>query len=507
MGILGIQPLSPETGRNDNGKALFGLLSHFLGVKAQQAREDELSKQATDAYNSMIPEKVEGGPSIKSEVASNPISPDQVSKGMPSLSDNSQYPGISNLLNPKPDITTAPNRTLEAPDYVKPQPIQIASASDNLSGLGTPAPKRPSNLIDMLNPNQNRTPYEETSRPGEIDNPKRLPQGTPREVVNRAMEYAIAPKNAEQAALEGTLTPEQEARIIKLNEAKRRAEDPLVLALRLGNYDTAKKIANAKSPDHYAGGIIEDPNNPGNYISVVRNTKDSAGTPTGVVGKAVNPADRYKGLGDIRTQNIIDEDTGKATPATINEITALKKKGKVPEAAGYSPAKKQELAEAGQRGGSRAASVRTASKVFDLEAPELIELREKVKAKNLLPTGGFKDLEAVDQWALSKSSDPDVVLFKKKTKFLADTLQRTIGGTAGGQWAFEVAADILDGSYDTPAFAGVVNSHGTTLRRMANEYRNFGKDNDLDVPEKQLQGNVKTITFRRNAQGKLEMVK
>lgn len=137
---------------------------------------------------------------------------------------------------------------------------------------------------------------------------------------------------------------------------------------------------------------------------------------------------------------------------------------------------KQMNAEARQRGGARTQNVDSAYKMFSQEAPELISLRNKVQAKGLLP-GNITDINALNQWIGKKVSDPDVVLLQKKTKFLADSLQRTIGGTQGGQWAFEVAADILNPTYSPQAFAGIVNSHKQAMLRMRDALKSFGKDN------------------------------
>lgn len=147
---------------------------------------------------------------------------------------------------------------------------------------------------------------------------------------------------------------------------------------------------------------------------------------------------------------------------------------------------KTELAEdttaARNRYGMRGASIITAADVFNKEAPELITLRNIVQAKNLLPTGGWKDLEALNQWLGMKASDPDVAELKKKTKLTADLLQRTIGGSQGGQWAFEVAADILDPSLAPQAFKRIWTSHSMTLTRMANEYKHLGENKGDTVP-------------------------
>jgi hypothetical protein len=172
-----------------------------------------------------------------------------------------------------------------------------------------------------------------------------------------------------------------------------------------------------------------------------------------------------------------DTTTGKYTYATRQEINDSPDRYMplgAPEVTG-------EKAAATQRSGMRSANVQTAYKVFSAEAPELVSLRAKVQAKGLLPEN-IKDIGSFNQWIGKKINDPDVAELQKKTKLLADTLQRTIGGTQGGQWAFEVAADILDPTYNTPAFKRIIDSHTKTFGRMAEAYKNFGKEEPVVNP-------------------------
>ena len=134
----------------------------------------------------------------------------------------------------------------------------------------------------------------------------------------------------------------------------------------------------------------------------------------------------------------------------------------------------EEKGAAKQRGGATTANVTAAYKMYMQEAPELIELRNSVYAKGALPSR-LKSMESIQQWLGKESSDPDTALLQKKTKFLADSLMRVIGGTQGGEWAFKVAADILDPSFSPDAFSGIVMSHGVAMGRMAQARQNFGK--------------------------------
>ena len=185
--------------------------------------------------------------------------------------------------------------------------------------------------------------------------------------------------------------------------------------------------------------------------------------------KFYSVTDRETGITSLIKGKQINEDSTRYIPIAA-DMNLVEQKGKVR-----------------QRTGTRAANVITASRVFDQEMPELIELREKVQKKGLLPSGGFKDINALNQWAGKKTSDPDVAELQKKTKLMADALQRTIGGTQGGQWAFEVASDILDATYEPVAFTRIFQSHSKSLKRMALEYENFGKEDMVQSPEPNTQ--------------------
>jgi hypothetical protein len=138
---------------------------------------------------------------------------------------------------------------------------------------------------------------------------------------------------------------------------------------------------------------------------------------------------------------------------------------------------RQEKAEAAQRGGSQTANVDAANKLYNENLPEIIALREKVAKKGLLPDTQFKDLNGVKQWIGMKTSDPDVVELQGKVKLMADNLQKTLGGSQGGEWAFKVADTLLDPSYQADAFKRRMESHGKDLKRLATIRKSFGKDN------------------------------
>ena len=185
---------------------------------------------------------------------------------------------------------------------------------------------------------------------------------------------------------------------------------------------------------------------------------------------------RGAGYAQARPITTVDAN-GKPVYGTVSDIATAKAEGKTLPVASLSPEVKAPLSRAAAAGSQRAASVATAATVFAQEAPELDRLRQVVAAKNYLPSGGFTNINQVNQWLGMKTSDPDVNEFKKKTKLLADTLQRTVGGSQGGQWAFEVASDILDPSLDPEAFHRVLLSHQRTMYRMSDAYNEFSQGN------------------------------
>lgn len=86
------------------------------------------------------------------------------------------------------------------------------------------------------------------------------------------------------------------------------------------------------------------------------------------------------------------------------------------------------------------------------------------------------------------SSDPDTAELKKRTTLLADNLQRTIGGTSGGQWAFNVASTLLDPTLAPEAFTRVMNAHGQQIGEMARAYQSFGEEAFNASPEQSQSG-------------------
>jgi len=228
---------------------------------------------------------------------------------------------------------------------------------------------------------------------------------------------------------------------------------------------------------------------------------------------------RANAYGNIRAITVIDtknpDPDSRLMTLNMNQFNELNSKepGRY-VASSQSPEQKEAMAQAVQRGGATTSNVVSAVKMYKMEAPELIDLREKVRDKGLLPESGFKDIGALNQWLGSKTNDPDTALLQKKTKFLADSLMRVIGGSQGGEWAFKVASDILDPSYSPEAFSGIVNSHGEAMIRMAKARASFGKSgipdsmedkntpskyNPADVVKTGRQGNRRVILLKNGS--------
>lgn len=274
-----------------------------------------------------------------------------------------------------------------------------------------------------------------------------------------------AEKAAESLGTGNTLSTDENGNIVVVNKNK-----PTQAAI---------PVPGAHKPASYVTADALDPNNPDLVVRGVRSRSDPTATVTGTFGTMPSATAAAKSRAESMAGNRLYASVTKpgGTPEWVSqaEIKERRAKGESTTPAAYDSKTKQSLAEAGQAGGTRAASVRTASNVFNAEMPEIIEIRNRVAENGLLPTGGFKDVEVFNQWLNAKTNDEDTVILKKKVKLLADTLQRTVGGSQGGQWAFEVAADILDGTYSPRVFQKILESHGKTLKRMADEYANFGQ--------------------------------
>lgn len=131
--------------------------------------------------------------------------------------------------------------------------------------------------------------------------------------------------------------------------------------------------------------------------------------------------------------------------------------------------------EARQRAGIRAVNLTAASQLYDTNMPKLLELRQTVADKGYLPKGPIKSFHALDQWAGEQVSDPDVAEFKGNVLLVSEALQRTFASGQGGEWAFELAKQLIDPALAPEAFERRVRSHSEHLRIMTASLRTFGK--------------------------------
>lgn len=143
-----------------------------------------------------------------------------------------------------------------------------------------------------------------------------------------------------------------------------------------------------------------------------------------------------------------------------------------------------------QRGGPRAAQFTTVSQLFNAVTPDLIALRDKVASKGALPVN-IRTFNALDQWAKEESGDPVVAEFKGRVLFLSESLQRTFGGGQGGEWAFELAKDLINPTLAPDAFARRVTAHAEDLNLVASNWKQFGKkDIDFNAEIQKLRNNL-----------------
>ena len=134
----------------------------------------------------------------------------------------------------------------------------------------------------------------------------------------------------------------------------------------------------------------------------------------------------------------------------------------------------EDKSKAKQRGGSQAAKISVITDMFEAQIPSLVALRRKISSQGLLPDTRFKDMNALNQWISSKSSNTDVNLLKGRVKLLADSLQKTIGA-GGGEWSFKVADALLDPTLSPDAFSARLNGHLDDLKIQKEAYINFGR--------------------------------
>ena len=160
---------------------------------------------------------------------------------------------------------------------------------------------------------------------------------------------------------------------------------------------------------------------------------------------------------------------------TWDDINKGLQQGQTFRAGAYDPTTKAGLTRASQGAGPRAVTVTTAYDTFKREGPGLLELRRKVGEKGMLPDSRFKDINALEQWWGKRTSDPDIAELQKKVQLMADMLQKNFGSTMGGEWAFDVAADIIDPRYSTEAFERIWVSHERTMKEHAQSFERYAR--------------------------------
>lgn len=126
------------------------------------------------------------------------------------------------------------------------------------------------------------------------------------------------------------------------------------------------------------------------------------------------------------------------------------------------------------RSGPRAAALKDALDYFEKVTPELLTLSHKIRDNNPLEkittANQFKD------WLNSKSSDPFTAAFKARLSMAQTKVATALQGSGGrgGQWLFQHAKDLLEGSTDPKALEGVLNSHLDDLQTMWDSSQRFG---------------------------------
>lgn len=133
---------------------------------------------------------------------------------------------------------------------------------------------------------------------------------------------------------------------------------------------------------------------------------------------------------------------------------------------------------------------------YEQEKPEIIRLRSNITNK-----ANFPGLEKFTNWnqlnsAIAKGgyiNDPDRVVYDKKVLALADSMA-TAFGVQGGQWAFELAKELLNPNLAPETFERVLESHFNMLKSQYESYEpSRGKFSDI-MNNKLISGKPQTST-------------
>jgi len=156
-----------------------------------------------------------------------------------------------------------------------------------------------------------------------------------------------------------------------------------------------------------------------------------------------------------------------------------------------------------QKGGMRAVNAYVAATTYKAEADELLNLRVKLLQKNPSAFAGvgskIKGMNHISQLVKMNTSDnPELAEFLKGTTLLADVLQNAVGSAQGGQWAFELAAKLLDPSLPTEAYEATINKHMRTLETKAGGFSNVGDKPGAPGYQERPKFKGETDTFKVN---------
>lgn len=172
---------------------------------------------------------------------------------------------------------------------------------------------------------------------------------------------------------------------------------------------------------------------------------------------------------DGKTYMDIPDDKGGTKRTPLDSMT-------VQEQSRYWPT---EMQKAKQQGGQQAVNAYVTADTYKAEAAELKALRDKIMNDNPSAFSGvgskIRKMNRISQLAQLETGDnPDLAEFIKGTTLLADLLQKAVGGTQGGQWAFELASKLLDPTMPPNAYDATIDKHMRTLETKARLYAGAG---------------------------------
>lgn len=133
----------------------------------------------------------------------------------------------------------------------------------------------------------------------------------------------------------------------------------------------------------------------------------------------------------------------------------------------------QQKAEARARGGEQTARIVVAAQTLKDSRDEMVELANRIRAKQILPSS-FPSLNKLNDWLANNAGDVDVARFATGLQLQADKLAAAVGAGRGGKWSFDMAKELLNKNYSPQAFAAVFDGHIADLEQMAKRRREYG---------------------------------